>query len=89
MNKFPNGRIWLVLIVFHKKYRGDSLLDKIQLNKDMLIIVQNPGEHPDKQFNRAYRILSNYSHKTVRPTHEDLIAQIVVGSFNPYTVAYT
>ena len=89
VNKFPNGRIQDVLVAFHKKYRRNSLLDKIQLDKDiMLTIEMKPGVHPDKQFNQVYMILLRYSHKTVQPTHEDLIAQSVVEFYNPYNTCY-
>ena len=88
VNSFPNGRIWICLSNFYIKYRGDSLLDKIGLNKEMNTIVQHDGEHPDKQFDRAWTIYSRYSHKVVRPTYDDLIAQIVVGAYSPYNTCY-
>ena len=46
---YLQGQIWLVLASLIKKYRGDSFLDQIALDKDKLTIIIRKGEHPDKQ----------------------------------------
>ena len=47
------------------------------------------GEHPDKQFDRAFRIQARHRHKGCKFKNEDVICQIITGSIGPYTNFYT
>ena len=51
---YPNGRIWLILAAFVKKFRGDSSFNQIFFNKDKLTIIIGRREHLDKQFTRGF-----------------------------------
>ena len=60
---YPNGKIWEVLTALERKFYGDSFLDQISLDREKLTIVMKKGEHPDKQFERAFQIQVGHRHK--------------------------
>ena len=61
-NGYPNGKIWKVLTAFEKRFRGDSFLDQISLNREKLTIVMKKGEHLDKKFKRVFQIQMQHRH---------------------------
>ena len=89
MNKWPDGRIWLVLEDLNNMFRGSSFLDRIKLDEEKAKVVLNAGEHPDEQFHRLYLLTKQFRHKEEQPSMNELIAQLVRGSIAPYTVPYT
>ena len=66
----------------------DSVLDQIDLNKAIATVVMKEGEHPDKQFERMYKVRKEFRHRACQASTHEWIAQIVRGSIEPYGIHY-
>ena len=88
---FPFGRLWIVLAGMHRMYRGVSMLDHVQLDRDKLMIKMTNNEHPDKLFERTFAVRKQYAHREngIQPTMPQLIACVINGSSADYKAAFT
>ena len=90
LKRFPFGRLWLVLAAMYRMYRGISMLDHVQLDKDKLMIKMTNDKHSDKLFEQMYAVKKQYVHRTnVAPTISQLIACAFNGVSQDYTLDFT
>mmetsp|Transcript_19974 Transcript_19974/g.46860 ORF Transcript_19974/g.46860 Transcript_19974/m.46860 type:complete len:247 (-) Transcript_19974:189-929(-) len=100
-NAWPYGRIWLVLESLNSTFRQASIFDCIEPNRESDGIVLNPevrrelagivlypGEHPDRQFERMWRVRVKFLHKSCQPSMDQLIAYLIIGTREPYKHPY-
>lgn len=85
---YAYGKIWKVLDMVQKKYRGGSFLDKIKLGKNKLTVVIKKGEHLDKKFAKGFVIQARNMHKKRKFTNIYMVCQIIKVSIDPYTNFY-
>jgi len=94
LDKFPFGRLCLVLAGMYRVYRGVSMLDHVQLDKDKLTIRMTANAHPNVLFERMFAVKRQYVHRgngpnTIKPSMPQLIACVVNGASRDYSVALT
>ena len=85
---FLFGRL---LAGMYRMYRGISMLDHVQLNRDKLMIKMTNNEHPDKLFERMFAVKKQYAHRQngIQPSMPQLIACVINGLSDDYKAAFT
>jgi hypothetical protein len=90
VDTWPYGRMWLIVKELFRKYRGDSVLDILQLTLDIPFIRMNENEHPDLLFERMWAVKRKYSHRSdIFPDDQNLIVHIINGASQTYKEAFT
>jgi hypothetical protein len=86
---WPYGRIHLALVDLYNTYWAKSRLDIIQLDMDKLTIKMGDADHPDVLFELAMMVRKKYQRRRTKPTWDELISCIVIGSSLFYQTHFT
>ena len=86
LKRFPLGRPWAILAGMYRMYRGISMLDHVQLDREKLMIKTTNNKHPDKVFERMFTVKKKYVHRDngIQPTMPQLIACVINESSDDY-----
>jgi len=88
--EWPHGRMWKIVEELLRRYRGDSLLDIIQLQKDIQLIRMTGKEHPDRLFERMWAVKKRYCHMAeIFPDNVQLTCHVVNGAAELCKPAFT
>ena len=89
--KWPFGQMWLIVKELQRQYRGDSMLDIIQMQRDIQDIqMASDKEHPDKLFQRMWYIKKKYQHRPdIFPDDNTMAVYLIQGASLLYREAFT
>jgi len=88
-DRYPYGRVWIVLKRMLEHYRGNSIFDFARFDIDKKLIKMMENENPYKIFERMYRVKKRYAHRQdLGITEMTWVTCIVNGATDMYADAF-